>query len=86
MGWCSATEIFDCAAEGWLEAIKLYPNANEMNPEFEKFLIQAKTALKNIIQKLENDDWDCQSDSAYFSHPFIHEIFVELDDRWKDET
>lgn len=44
-----------------------------------------KEAIKALIQELEDNDWDCQSDSDYFEHPLIDEIFKELHPDWFDE-
>lgn len=44
-----------------------------------------KEAIKALIEALEDNDWDCQSDSDYFDHPLIKEIFKELHPSWFEE-
>jgi hypothetical protein len=63
MGWCSGTYIFDSVASIILDEGK----------EFSK-----KEILKELINALEERDWDCERESAYFDHPLVQEIFKEL--------
>lgn len=69
MGWCSATVIFDAIAE-----IILSDNS-----------IDKKAVLTTVINTLEDGDWDCQSDSAYWDHPIVREIMRSLHPRWFEE-
>lgn len=69
MGWCSATIIFDKVAGALLD---------DQPPD-------KKSVLKVVIDALEDGDWDCQQDSAYWSHPLIQEIFREMHPRWFED-
>ena len=69
MGWCSGTEVFDAVAGALLDD----------KP------VDKKTVLKNLIETLQDKDWDCESDSDYWEHPIIREIFMELEPDWFDE-
>jgi len=71
MGWCSATYIFDGIMSAFLKDDK----------------IDKKEFIKQTIIELENGDWDCQQDSAYYEDPLVQEIFKELHPTWfeKDE-
>ena len=69
MGWCSGTEVFDAVAGALLDD----------KP------VDKKTVLKNLIETLQDKDWDCESDSDYWEHPIIREIFIELEPDWFDE-
>lgn len=66
MGWCGGAEIFDAVAKDMFDPINDYA-------VFEK-----KRVLTVLAKALENCDWDCQSDSAYFDHPIVKEIFDNL--------
>lgn len=68
MGWCSATQIFDDMAEFIL-------STNE--PDGKK-----RAVLGKLIDVLEENDWDCQSDSRYFDHPLVNALFREAHPRW----
>ena len=70
MGWCSATQIFDAVA-------------GELLSEGPK---DPKSTLKELIRNLEDGDWDCQSDSAYWDHPLVQEIMRELHPHWFDDN
>lgn len=96
MGWCSATKIFDVAVEGWLNYL------NEKTIKFDllngedylytvKILddlkLEIKTKIKSLIGQLEENDWDCWSDSSFYEHPLIREIYMELYPNWfKDDV
>lgn len=69
MGWCSGTEIFDQIAKIVLSDEPL----------------DKKATLKAVINSLENGDWDCQTDSEYFEHPLVQEIFREMHPRWFED-
>ena len=59
MGWCSATYLFD----------------NIVGALLGKDKIDTKEVIKNLINTLEEGDWDCQQDSDYYDHPVVKEIF-----------
>lgn len=69
MGWCSATSIFDAVAEFVLATDR---------PDAEK-----QAVLKVLAAALENEDWDCQGDSAYMDEPIVQAVFRELDPDWQ---
>ena len=69
MGWCSGTEIFDQIA-----AIILSDKP-----------LDKKATLKTVIKSLEDGDWDCQQDSAYYDHPLVQEAMKELHPHWFEE-
>jgi len=69
MGWCSGTEVFDQIAEIVLSDKPL----------------DKKATLKAVIDSLENSDWDCQSDSAYYDHPLVQEVFKEMHPHWFED-
>ena len=35
------------------------------------------TAIKALIECFEDQDWDCQEDSAYWEHPLVRQAFTE---------
>ncbi len=43
-----------------------------------------KEVIKDLIEALENEDWDCQCSSDYFNHPIVKECFIELDPEWEE--
>lgn len=59
MGWCSATEIFDTVVSALVD---------EDLPDVE-------TTIKQLINALEDGDWDCQTDSDYWDHPIVRKCF-----------
>lgn len=70
MGWCSGTEIFDNVAKFVLSTDK---------PDQEKIEI-----LRVLAEAMENQDWDCQDDSDYRTHPIIKQVFRELHPNWEE--
>ena len=68
MGWCSGTEIFD-------DMVALVKNMDigEHNKEL---------VIKRLIYSLENQDWDCQSDSGYFDYPLVKRVFIKMHPDW----
>ena len=38
-----------------------------------------------MINTLQNMDWDCERDSAYWDHPLVKEVFHEEYPEWFDE-
>lgn len=71
MGWCSGTEIFDKVAEKLID-MKL--------PEEQQTAI-----LTVLIDTLEDADWDCQSDSAYYGTPIMDSILRSLHPHWYED-
>lgn len=68
MGWCNATFIFDDVAEFVIFC--------EEDDE-KKFVL-----LYKLAKALEEQDWDCQSDSNYYDHPIIEKVFQTLHPEW----
>lgn len=66
MGWCSGTEIFDMVCSVLLDKTER----------------SKKEILKSLIEALDNRDWDCHGDSAYWDHPLVQEIFKEMYPEW----
>lgn len=58
MGWCSGTQVFDGVAE------ELLANPSIPNDVVVNVLLGVKEVLNDM-------DWDCEGDSAYWEHPFI---------------
>lgn len=71
MGWCSATDIFDNVCKSVLDSAI---------PEEEQYRV-----LYNLANQLENEDWDCQSDSDYYKHPLVKRIMIELHPDWFED-
>ena len=69
MGWCSGTRLFD----GMLSAF------------FNEDKLDKKEFIKQTIIELENMDWDCQQDSAYWNESLVQEIFREMHPDWFEE-
>lgn len=69
MGWCSATVIFDDVVGALIGDTKL----------------SKKATIKKLAEALEDGDWDCQQDSAYWDHPIVQRVFKELHPHWFEE-
>ncbi len=69
MGWCSGTQVFDPICTVLLSD----------EP------IDKKAVLRHVIESLEDNDWDCQSDSAYYDHPLVREVMREMHPTWFDD-
>lgn len=70
MGWCSGTQVFDPVTKCILEG-KL------TRKEKVKLIIE-------LINALEDADWDCHFDSAYSNEPIVLTAFRELHPHWFD--
>jgi hypothetical protein len=44
-----------------------------------------KEAIKQLIIALEDEDWDCQSDSVYWDDEEVKSIFKEMHPDWFKE-
>lgn len=72
MGWSSGTRVFDPLAKWILES---------------KLIRKDKVAfLVELIKTLEDKDWDCQCESAYFSDPIVLAAFKEVHPDWFDSN
>ena len=69
MGWCSATVIFDNVCDGLLAD----------KPQTQEETIMA------LAVALEDGDWDCQQDSAYWDHPVVQKVMRELHPGWFED-
>lgn len=99
MGWCSATEIVDTAitgairavAEAWQIASGMdgartpeFANALNRDPELQGRLDDVlRPFVRTISRKLNDGDWDCQSDSDYYDR-FGQEMHDFSDQEWAD--
>jgi hypothetical protein len=64
MGWCSATIIFDSVCDGLIGKGK-----SKQTPE---------QVIRALAAALEDGDWDCQQDSAYWNHPVVKKVMRDL--------
>lgn len=69
MGWCSGTVIFDVVAEAVLSE----------KP------INKQAVIEVLIAALEDGDWDCQSESAYWDHPVVRAAFMKSSPHWFED-
>ena len=72
MGWCSGTNIFDAVTEALLEEKDNKP-------------VDVKKVLTVLTYVLEDNDWDCQSDSDYYEHPIVQEIMKKRHPKWFED-
>lgn len=68
MGWCSGTCIFDPVVKAILE---------QDAPEEQKINV-----IKSLITALQDEDWDCETDSDYWKHPLVRRAFKETCPSW----
>lgn len=68
MGWCSGTDVFD----HMMFVIK----KTDITDEQRQCLIQC------LIVALQNQDWDCESDSDYWRDPLVRKAFKEVCPKW----
>lgn len=47
--------------------------------------VDKKAVVKHIIRVLQDMDWDCESDSNYWEHPVVREVFREINPEWFEE-
>ena len=69
MGWCSATRILDTIVGALLDD----------KP------VDKRAVIEHLISVLEDNDWDCQQDSAYWDHPLVRSIFKERRPDWFED-
>jgi hypothetical protein len=69
MGWCSGTYIFDAVAKVLLDD----------KP------VDKKAMLITLIDALEDGDWDCHSESAYWDNPIVREAMKERHPSWFED-
>lgn len=71
MGWCSATLIFDKICDALLDDGDKKPTPEE--------------TIGALVDVLEDGDWDCQTDSAYWGHPIVQKVMRERHPRWFED-
>jgi hypothetical protein len=71
MGWGSGVDVFDAIVPAILD--------KPMNVDDKKALIKA------VILALQERDWDTESDSEYWKHPLVREVFMDLHPDWFDD-
>lgn len=71
MGWCSGTEIFDAVAK--------YVVSTDQPEDVQVNL------LLTLADAMEDMDWDCQQDSAYYDHPIVQKVMRSLHPDWFDD-
>ncbi len=68
MGWCSGTDVFDPMVKFILQmAISD---------------IDKRAIIAHLVVTLQDHDWDCESDSAYYGDPLVQSVFQELHPEW----
>jgi hypothetical protein len=71
MGWCSGTSVFDDVAGFVLSTNK---------GDDEKY-----TLLVKVAAALEQEDWDCQSDSSYYYNAIVMRVWRKLHPDWFED-
>lgn len=69
MGWCSGTDIFDAVVRVVLDRERISP----------------EEIIRELIEALESNDWDCESDSIYWEHPLVQKVFREKYPTWFED-
>lgn len=69
MGWCSATVIFDTLCEALI---------------YDTDDVDKLKLLKVLINILWENDWDCEYDSSFITHPLVKQAFIELDEDMRE--
>jgi hypothetical protein len=69
MGWCGGTDVFDSICGTLLKPGKFTPLAR-------------REVLLAVINALEDHDWDCQQDSAYYEHSDVRKVMKQLHPHW----
>ena len=67
MGWCSATGIFDDICSAIFD---------------KDGYIEIEDVIKTLIEVLELNDWDCQTDSEFYDHPVVNKVLRALHPEW----
>lgn len=64
-------------------------SGTEVFDEFVEVLLEQnldkKDAIRRIAEGLRDLDWDCESDSRYWDHPIVQEVFKELEPEWFED-
>lgn len=72
MGWCSGTPIFDSVAS--------YVISSDLT-ELRKFEV-----LRTLADAMEDEDWDCQSDSQYWDNEIVQRVMLALHPDWLEDS
>lgn len=70
MGWSSGTEIFDVVCESVLSD----------KP------VDKEQTIRDLIEVLHYHGWDCESESEFYDHPVVKNIFKEKFPEWFEEN
>lgn len=70
MGWCSGTEIFDTVVSDILSSTLQEHSKVNM--------------IVNLINALQDNDWDCETDSKYYKHYVVNIAFRKVRPEWFD--
>lgn len=76
MGWCSGTEVFDSVTDS---VIRCY-DQGYIN------IIAVTYIINGLIKALEDQDWDCQSDSQFYNHPIVCSCFKVIHPKWFEDA
>ena len=68
MGWSSGTRVFDTIASNIF--------ASKLSDEVKHDIMLI------VTMALEEEDWDCESDSAYWEHPIVRKVMMKLNPDW----
>lgn len=71
MGWSGGTEIFDRVAKDLM-----YIHNNVYDTDIPMY--QVLNILSNLKGALEDQDWDTQNESQYWTHPVIGKILGNI--------
>ena len=66
MGWCSGTQIFDSVVGALLKKTKR----------------TEEEVISDLVDALEDMDWDCQQDSAFWDDPIVRRVFMAKHPEW----
>lgn len=67
---------------GWCSGTEIFDRVVEilLEPHLDK-----KKIIKELLDVLEDQDWDCQQDSLYWDHPLVRKVFEEVHPKWFTE-
>ncbi len=68
MGWSGGTEIFDCVVDALDNSLDIVYCPQHTDEAYMNLV------LKPLLRVLEDQDWDTQNESTYWTHPIIGKI------------
>lgn len=68
MGWCSGTYIFDDVCAEILKRVH--------DPKLQHDLVLV------LVRALEDQDWDCESESKFWDNPVVRKAMKRLNPEW----